>query len=207
MRDDDLDLLHAGHHGGRVRRRRSMCPLTPDHPLTPGVTGCRGTAPIDRPQVASQVVEVRPCEPQDIPNLDRALPIGGPYGHAHRLRGQDEGRWLYLVAFEPGPVGGCLVQWGGPVDDVVRRQLPDAVEISNLFVAAGARGRGAGHALIEEAERQTVLRGRAIVGVAVGDENPDARRLYERLGYAETGSRYRAEYDYESEEGETVHAI
>jgi ribosomal protein S18 acetylase RimI-like enzyme len=142
-----------------------------------------------------------------VPNLGRSLPIGGPYGHAHRLRGQEEGRWLYLVACDPGPVGGCLVQWGGAVDEGVRRQLPDAVEISNLFVAAAARGRGAGRALIEEAERQTRLRGRHMIGVAVGDENLEARRLYERLGYAETGSRYRAEYDYENEQGERLHAV
>jgi ribosomal protein S18 acetylase RimI-like enzyme len=142
-----------------------------------------------------------------VPNLDRALPIGGHYGHDHRLRGQDEGRWLYLVAFDPAPVGGCLVQWGGPVDEGVRRQLPDAVEISNLFIASGSRGRGAGHALIEEAERQTILRGRPMVGVGVGDENPEARRLYERLGYAASGSRYRAEYDYENQEGEMLHAV
>jgi len=111
------------------------------------------------------------------------------------------------VAFDPGPVGGCLVQWEGPVDYRVRQELPDAVEISNLFVAAAARGRGAGHALIAEAERQALLHGRRMIGVGVGDQNPQARRLYERLWYTASGSRYRAEYDYESENGQMIHAV
>jgi GNAT superfamily N-acetyltransferase len=114
---------------------------------------------------------------------------------------------LYLVALDPSPVGACLVHWDGPVDDGVRRQLPEVVDVSSLFVAAAARGQGAGQQLIAEAERQSLARGRATVGVGVGDENAGARRLYERLGYAPSGVRYRAEYDYVDDNATVVHVV
>ena len=151
-------------------------------------------------------MEVRACEESDLPLLDQALPVAGPYGHAHRLRGQEQERWLYLVAFDPAPVGACLVHWRGPVHDDVRRQLPDAVEITHLYVAPEVRDRGVGHALVAAAEREAQLRVRRTIGVGVSDDNPDARRLYERLGYTPTGARYRVDYDYVTEAGATVHA-
>jgi GNAT superfamily N-acetyltransferase len=126
-------------------------------------------------------VDVRPCTAEDLIALQQLLPIHGNYGHEHRLRGQPQQRWLYLLAFNPAPVGGCLVHWGGPVDDGVRHQLPEAVEITNLHVTPTARGQGAGRALIAEAEQQARHRGRPTIGVAVGDDNSD-------LGASMTGS-------------------
>lgn len=155
----------------------------------------------------SPVVDVRPCEPRDLPLLDVALPLPGPYGHGYRLRGQDQGRWLYLIGLDPSPVGSCLVHWAGPVDETVRQQLPEAAEISSLHVADSARGQGLGRALITEAEREATRRGRRSIGVAVDDGNPDARRLYERLGYEPSGTRFRVEYDYVDESGTATHAI
>lgn len=152
-------------------------------------------------------MDVRPCEEPDLPGLDASLPLGEPYGHAHRLQGQTEGRWLYLIALDPSPVGSCLVRWNGPVDDLVREQLPDAVEISSLHVTPSARGRGAGQALIAEAELHALKRSRPVIGVAVADTNTDARRLYERLGYLPSGARYRAEYDYVDDSGTAHHEV
>jgi hypothetical protein len=45
------------------------------------------------------------------------------------------------------------------------------------------------------------------IGVGVGDDNPDARRLYERLGYVPAGGRYRAAYDYVDENGAASHVV
>jgi ribosomal protein S18 acetylase RimI-like enzyme len=133
--------------------------------------------------------------------LGAALPLPGEYGHAYRLHRQEQARWLYLVAADPSPIGACLVHWAGPVSEQVRRALPEAVEISSLQVAAAARGRGAGRMLIAEAERQAALRGRTTIGVAVDDENLAARRLYERLGYTASGTRFTVEYDYLDDAG------
>src|SRR3954467_867817 len=121
--------------------------------------------------VGSPTVEVRPCDESDLPLLAQALPLEGPYDHAYRFRGQQAGRWCYLLALEPGPVGACLVHWDGPTHDAVHRLLPDVVEVTSLYVAPHARGRGAGRTLMQDAERRAAQGGRARVGVAVGDEN------------------------------------
>jgi GNAT superfamily N-acetyltransferase len=154
-------------------------------------------------------VLARPCRAADLPRLDDVLPLGD--AHRRRLDGQLEGRWLYLVALLPHaaerrPIGYCLVHWRGPTMENVRAALPDCVEINHLQVAEPARGRGAGHALINAAERAAAVRRRTTIGLGVGDDNPLARRLYERLGYAPSGIRYVVEYDYLDPAGNTAHA-
>jgi GNAT superfamily N-acetyltransferase len=52
-----------------------------------------------------------------------------------------------------------------------------------LVVDAGARERGVGRSLMAEAERIATGLGAAFVEVTSGHHRPDARRLYESLGY------------------------
>jgi GNAT superfamily N-acetyltransferase len=52
-----------------------------------------------------------------------------------------------------------------------------------LVVDAGARERGVGHSLMTEAERIATELGAAFVEVTSGHHRPDARRLYESMGY------------------------
>ena len=59
----------------------------------------------------------------------------------------------------------------------------DAVRILALVVDVGARARGVGRRLIGEVERVATERGAAFVEVTAGHHRPDARRLYESLGY------------------------
>lgn len=58
-----------------------------------------------------------------------------------------------------------------------------AVRILALVVDPGARARGVGRRLIKETERIATERGAAFVEVTAGHHRPDARRLYESLGY------------------------
>lgn len=58
-----------------------------------------------------------------------------------------------------------------------------AVRILALVVDPGARARGVGRRLINETERIATERGAAFVEVTAGHHRPDARRLYESLGY------------------------
>ena len=57
------------------------------------------------------------------------------------------------------------------------------LRILALVVDAGARERGVGHRLMEEAERIAGELGAAFIEVTSGHHRPDARRLYESLGY------------------------
>ena len=58
--------------------------------------------------------------------------------------------------------------------------------LQSVAVREECRGRGLGTALIEHAERR-ILRDQPNVFILVSSFNPDARRLYERLGYRMVG--------------------
>lgn len=64
------------------------------------------------------------------------------------------------------------------------------VRILALVVDAGARERGVGRALIGEAERLGAERGAAFVELTAGHHRPDARHLYESLGYDASVAAY-----------------
>lgn len=64
------------------------------------------------------------------------------------------------------------------------------LRILALVVDAGARERGVGRALIAEAERMGADRGAAFVELTAGHHRPDARHLYESLGYDATVAAY-----------------
>jgi GNAT superfamily N-acetyltransferase len=57
------------------------------------------------------------------------------------------------------------------------------VRVLALVVDAGVRERGIGHLLMTEAERASREMGAAFIEVTAGHHRPDARHLYEALGY------------------------
>ena len=59
-----------------------------------------------------------------------------------------------------------------------------------LVVDAGARERGVGRSLMAEAERIATELGAAFVEVTSGHHRPDARRLYESMGYDASVAAY-----------------
>jgi GNAT superfamily N-acetyltransferase len=59
-----------------------------------------------------------------------------------------------------------------------------------LVVDAGVRERGEGHLLMAEAERIAAAAGAAFIEVTAGHHRPDARRLYETLGYEGSVTAY-----------------
>jgi GNAT superfamily N-acetyltransferase len=64
------------------------------------------------------------------------------------------------------------------------------IRIMALVVDAGVRERGVGRQLMEEAERLGRELGAAFAEVTAGHHRPDARRLYEELGYDGTVAAY-----------------
>jgi ribosomal protein S18 acetylase RimI-like enzyme len=64
------------------------------------------------------------------------------------------------------------------------------LRILALVVDAGARERGVGRALIGEAERIGTELGAAFVEITAGHHRPEARNLYESLGYDATVTAY-----------------
>lgn len=64
------------------------------------------------------------------------------------------------------------------------------VRILALVVDAGARERGVGRALMAEAERIGRELGAAFIELTAGHHRPEARHLYELLGYDSTVTAY-----------------
>lgn len=103
---------------------------------------------------------------------------------------QQRGESVLLVAWvEAVPVGhGQLTSGAGP-------------ELRNLHVATTARGHGIGTALVRAVESHARVAGAIALSVGVADDNPRARALYERLGYAGTGIRSTTTYEFVDDAG------
>ena len=64
------------------------------------------------------------------------------------------------------------------------------VRVLALVVDAGARERGVGRTLMAEAERVGVTLGAAFIEVTAGHHRPEARHLYESIGYDASVTAY-----------------
>ena len=116
---------------------------------------------------------------------DEGYPAG-PSDIAARLArfGPPEG--AVIVAEHEGALLGFIA-----VHSLPRFEHGDVIlRILAIVVDAGARERGVGRALFAEAERIGTELGAAYVEVTAGHHRPDARHLYESLGYDATVAAY-----------------
>lgn len=132
-------------------------------------------------------VVVRRCIAAEVDLIASREPVGKNYARATFAR-QESGACCYLVAWlGDEPVGSGEVEWAA---------VP---ELKNLRVEPSRRGEGVGTAITAAAEREAAPLGRLAIGV--GTDNPDARRLYERLGYRATGRTETYSYQYVDDDG------
>lgn len=116
---------------------------------------------------------------------DEGYPAG-PSDIAERLTRFTPPDGAVIVAEHVGAILGFIAVHAMP-----RFEHGDSiVRILALVVDAGARERGVGRALIGEAERLGVERGAAFVELTAGHHRPDARHLYESLGYDASVAAY-----------------
>lgn len=145
---------------------------------------------------------IRECMAADVERLEEAYPTGADRRYARAVERQEVGECTFLVAWDGAePLGHGEVMWHGCKTTEVRAAYPGCPEINGLRVyRADLRGRGIGTALIRSAEDRARERGFQWLGLGVGDANPRAAGLYERLGY-EAGIRYTAAWSYEDDAG------
>jgi GNAT superfamily N-acetyltransferase len=128
-------------------------------------------------------VTIRPAAATDAEAIaalftDEGYPAG-PSDIVERLTRFSSEHSQVVVAEHEGVVLGFIALHALPRfehDDRILRVLA-------LVVDAGARERGVGRRLMAEAERIGVELGAAFVEVTSGHHRPDARRLYESMGY------------------------
>lgn len=96
-----------------------------------------------------------------------------------------------------------LVAWVGdqPAGSGQLDLRTSPIELKNLNVRPVLRGRGIGSALLAAAESWSRERGHQRICLGVAVDNPDARRLYQRRGYAPTGELSTVTYEYVDAEG------
>jgi len=128
-------------------------------------------------------VTLRPAEPSDAEAIaalftDEGYP-SGPSDIIDRLGRYASEHSRVIVAEHEGTLLGFVALHAVP-----RFEHDDRIlRIMALVVDAGARERGVGHTLMAEAERVAAELGAAFIEVTAGHHRPDARRLYESLGY------------------------
>jgi len=133
--------------------------------------------------VTAEKAAIRRCEEQDLDHF-------GAFGserHVEYCREEftraDRVRILVAVA-DDIPVGKAHVHF----------DPGDAATIEAVAVVRERQRRGIGTALIRSAEAVAAEHGYEAVQLGVEDSNPDARRLYERLGYRSVA---RMDFQYE----------
>jgi GNAT superfamily N-acetyltransferase len=136
-----------------------------------GVT-LRLATPADADAIASLFTdEGYPAGPSDI--VARLERFGSP--HSRVVVAEHDGAMLGFIAVHALP--------RFEHDDRILRILA-------LVVDAGARERGVGRTLMAEAERMGAELDVAFVEITAGHHRPEARQLYESLGYDATVAAY-----------------
>lgn len=136
-------------------------------------------------------VDIRPAETSDAAALAVLLgELGYPADatqSAQRLaRIAGDPRAIALVAARGGTVCGLATVHA---HDSLNRD-ESAVQLTLLVVASGARGSGAGRALVAAAETWAERNGASRLVVTTAVHRAGAHAFYERLGYELTGRRY-----------------
>ena len=146
-------------------------------------------------EASDRAIVVRRCTDADADALHAGEPLGRNYARGAGER-QRRGEVDFLVAERDGViVGSGEVTYDNPP------------ELKNLAVDEASRGRGVGSALIGAAERVVEARHRddharpRALLLGVGEDNPRAAALYERLGYVRTGVVTTTTYGYVDDEG------
>jgi GNAT superfamily N-acetyltransferase len=133
---------------------------------------------------------LRPAEPADAEGIatmftDEGYPAG-PSDIVVRLERFATAYSRVIVAEHDGTLLGFIA-----IHALPRFEHDDwIVRILALVVDAGARERGVGRALMAEAERVGLELGAAFIELTAGHHRPEARHLYESLGYDSSVTGY-----------------
>lgn len=121
----------------------------------------------------------------DIPKIKDIKPAINNQQVLERLHMQNNGLADFiLLSDDEQPISFVLLKWKG------KPTHPEYPDIEDLYTSELHRGMGYGTLLIKECERRSKERGYSKIGLAVNPEdNPKAKRLYERLGYVYDGNK------------------
>src|SRR5262249_19319520 len=106
-----------------------------------------------------------------------------------RIGRSRQGAGVLLAAWIDGTVvGDVYLHCEAHEEPELRRALPGVPVLNHLEVTERWQRRGIGTALVHACEDAARERGFEVLLLGVGLDNPDAKRLYERLGYRDWGN-------------------
>ncbi len=135
---------------------------------------------------------IRQAHESELEMLEREFSPGDiSRHHFQRFEEQEKGKGIYLIAWHDNlPVGHLLLEWDGPGDPTVATQI-DVKGRAYLFAVETReeyRRRGVATRMIQTGEKLAREHGCEWIGLEVGRvSNPDAKKLYEKLGYKDWG--------------------
>ncbi len=132
----------------------------------------------------AQEISVKEVTAKDLLELDRIMPFGPKNYHQERLKMQQDGKSVYLIARNGTELAGhAELILGGPKESEVKESLSDIPEINGAEVRPEMQSNGIGTQIILAAEQAAREKGYKQICLGVSEKNPRARALYERLGY------------------------
>ncbi|GHI01114.1 GNAT family N-acetyltransferase [Neobacillus kokaensis] len=133
-------------------------------------------------------VLIRIVVDSDIPELEKHMTNGPLDKHRDRYKKQLQGDVTYIAAYwNEKPVGHVLLKWNGTKDEAVTAHINHCPDIEDLLVTDEYRNKGIGQQLLYYCAKLTKQRGFERIGLGVGIENESAKRLYQRLGFQDSG--------------------
>ncbi|OAS84219.1 MULTISPECIES: GNAT family N-acetyltransferase [Metabacillus] len=135
-------------------------------------------------------LEIKAAEESQLDLLVSQFSPDNPMWQYNRYDVQKRGEGLYLIAWNDKiPIGHFLLRWSGPQDTFVTEKIDITYR---AFLEAGLtkdkyRRMGVATAIVQEAERLSKEKRCTHIGLEVGIENSEAKRLYEKLGYKDLG--------------------
>src|SRR5215475_7739465 len=136
--------------------------------------------------VAPGGLAIRAATKEDLGALVSAM--GQRAFFTDRIGRSRQGVGVLLAAWIDGVVvGDVYLYCEAHEEPELRRELPGVPVLNHLEVAAGWQRRGIGTALVHACEHAARDRGHDVLLLGVGLDNPDAKRLYQRLGYRDWG--------------------
>lgn len=126
---------------------------------------------------------------EDIMDFVKAFPQSTQGVQEFRNSTEGDGSAQYLLArdHDGSLMGKLYLNFSGVTYPEIGAKVSDCPDLENIEVLASSRGQGVGTKLILEAEKICKEKGFTKVGLGVAVDNPDARKLYESLGYIDTG--------------------
>ncbi|KAI6093479.1 acyl-CoA N-acyltransferase [Hypoxylon rubiginosum] len=106
---------------------------------------------------------------------------------AEILNAQQTNTSTFVARDESGEILGFVQLVRGLSDPSLTGDASTHAELRRLYVSTSAHGRGIGSKLIAAVESKAKAEGFKTLWLTVWEENPNAQRLYQRLGYVKVG--------------------